>query len=273
MSSVPFMQMYWADYFGKTGHLTCEQHGAYLLLLGQMWTGGGTLPNDAAKLARLARCTPARWAKVAPEILSFFEVEGTVLTNKRLTNELEKAREKSIKRADAGKRGGDAKALKDKEPALANATPNAVALPCHSPEPEPETEKKEETKVSSSTRRKRRADPSVIDLEFEAAWRAYPHVRGRSPKPDALAEWRAMSPGHRAALVGACKRYAADGREPKEDCGAPAMHRWLRGQRFLDWMEPETPPPKVLTPAEQAAQAAKNAAYLDMLESRANAGT
>lgn len=134
--SAPFMQLYVADYLGDTRHLTTEQHGAYLLLLMTMWRSEGRLPNDAKKLARITGCTASRWAKICSDVLAFFEEDGGDLTNKRLMFELEKASEKSIKRAEAGTKGGTAKALKNNKADVANA----VVLPKHSPEPEPEEE-------------------------------------------------------------------------------------------------------------------------------------
>ena len=136
VSETPFMQMYWSDYFGDTRHLTCEQHGAYLQLIGTMWTAGGSLPSDPKKLAKITGCTAARWAKIAPDVMAFFITSGEVITHKRITYELKKAREKSIKRAEAGAKGGAAKSLKNNEPDLAIAT----GLLKHSPEPEPEPE-------------------------------------------------------------------------------------------------------------------------------------
>lgn len=133
--STPFMQLYVADYLGDTRHLTTEQHGAYLLLLMAMWRADGTLPNDAKKLARIAGCTSSRWSRIADDVLAFFDVSDGVLSNKRLKLELEKAQEKSFQRAEAGIRGGKAKALKYKKPDVANDT----ALPKHSSEPEPDS--------------------------------------------------------------------------------------------------------------------------------------
>jgi len=155
------MQLYVGDYLRDTRHLTAEQHGAYLLLLMAAWNAGGKLPNDPRKLARLAACTPSRWAKIADDLMEFFEVDGDHITNRRLSLELKKASEKSIKRAEAGTRGGQATALKSKEPQAANAT----VLPQHSSEPEPE-------KIDNPTGYSRpKADPLPVRQAFDE-WNA-----------------------------------------------------------------------------------------------------
>jgi uncharacterized protein YdaU (DUF1376 family) len=148
MSAPPFMQLYVADYLGDTRHLTTEQHGAYLLLLMTMWRVGGSLPNDAKTLARLAGCTQSRWSKIGAAVVAFFDNDGSNLVSRRLMLELEKAQEKSIKRAEAGTRGGVAKSLKN------NAQPVAIAtvLPEHSSEPELEPESKKETEATASAK-------------------------------------------------------------------------------------------------------------------------
>ena len=79
-------------------------------------------------------------------------------------------------------------------------------------------------------------EPSKYPEDFEACWKAYPHIRGRSSKRKAWGCWRRITAGRRALLPSAIARYAREGREPKEDCGAPAMDRWLRDERYLDWM-------------------------------------
>lgn len=71
---------------------------------------------------------------------------------------------------------------------------------------------------------------------FETCWKAYPHVRGRSSKSKALGYWRRITAGRRALLPYAIARYAREGHEPKNECGAPAMDRWLRDERYLDWL-------------------------------------
>lgn len=127
MSAI-YMPLYIGDYLKDTRHLTTEQHGAYLLLLMSMWSAGGTLKHDDKLLARMAGCTPARWAKISPEVMDYFTVQNGELTHGRLTKEIEKAQEKANIRAQSGKRGGEATALKNKELAQANA----ARLPQHS---------------------------------------------------------------------------------------------------------------------------------------------
>lgn len=133
--SAPYMQLYIADYLGDTQHLTTEQHGAYLLLLMAMWRAGGRLPNDAGKLARIARVSARRWHLLADDIMPFFEVTDGEITQKRLEREHQKASSISAKRSASGAAGGKAKALKNNDADLANAkqTPQH-----HAPVPEPE---------------------------------------------------------------------------------------------------------------------------------------
>ena len=116
------MPLYVADYLGDTRLLTTEQHGAYLLLLMAMWRTDGVLPDDDAKLARIAGLTTARWRKIGGDVLAFFTPCAGGLTQARLSVELTISNEKSEKNSQSGRMGGRAKALKDKKSSLANAT-------------------------------------------------------------------------------------------------------------------------------------------------------
>lgn len=135
MSATPFMQLYVGDYLADTLHLTTEQHGAYLLLLMTMWRADARLPNDPAKLARIARVSAKRWPNIWAEIEEFFIVDEEWISNPRLTKEHQKAVSISQERKTAGKRGGEANALKNKGAAEANAS----VLPKHSHKAESDT--------------------------------------------------------------------------------------------------------------------------------------
>lgn len=143
MTNAPFMQLYVADYLADTQHLTTEQNGAYMLLLMTMWRNAGSLPNDEKKLARIARVTLKRWHIIADDVMEFFDIQGDIVTQKRLVEEFQKAVSKSEKRKTSGSLGGKAKSLKNNNVHLANAS----ELPKHSSEPEPYILKKD-TNVS-----------------------------------------------------------------------------------------------------------------------------
>lgn len=120
---LPFMPFYPGDYLRDTRHLSTLQHGAYFLLILEYWIKGG-LPNDDNLLARIAGLAHRDWLKMRPIISKFFQ-QGWI--HQRIDVEIEKAKDKSIKRAEAGKRGGDAKPLKTQDPMEAIAQANGEA--------------------------------------------------------------------------------------------------------------------------------------------------
>lgn len=160
MSERPFMQLYVSDFIGDTLHLSTEQVGAYLLLLMAMWNAGGELPDDEAKLARIVRMSVKKWRAVASDLLTFFERADGAVRHNRLTKELLKSEGKSKSRASAGAEGGRAKALKDKQPPVANATD----LPWHSPEARDQKEKEPLAQQPEAARR----EPPLLDRLFDA---------------------------------------------------------------------------------------------------------
>jgi uncharacterized protein YdaU (DUF1376 family) len=112
------MPLYVADYLADTAHLTAAEHGAYLLLIMHYWRAG-KLPSDERQLARIARMTTREWANSRDVLAGFFDAEWR---HKRIESEIAKSARKSDARADAGSRGGKAKALKTNDADLANAT-------------------------------------------------------------------------------------------------------------------------------------------------------
>lgn len=83
----------------------------------------------------------------------------------------------------------------------------------------------------------------VGEGDFEALWRAYPHVKGRSSQPKARAIWDHLDSPTRALLPAAAKRYAVGGTIPQG--GAPALAKWLDEQRWQDWLADAPSLPKV----------------------------
>lgn len=120
-----YMPVFVGDYLRDTMHLSLEEHGAYLKLLFVMWgQGHGRLPSDPTRLARMVGCERAEWDRVWPAISGFFDadVEAGFITQGRLVQELEAARERKKKAADNGRKGGEEKARRAKESGAAVAT-------------------------------------------------------------------------------------------------------------------------------------------------------
>lgn len=248
MSERPFMQLYVADYVGDTMHLSTEQHGAYLLLLMTMWRAGGRLPNDESKLARIVGLSPARWRKIAPDVMAFFVIDGNEITQKRLAAEIEKAKEKSQKRAHAGSLGGKAKALKDNEPALANATDLSWHLPeTRDQRSESKEEKKEPTcAVAKATR-------TGIDKAFEEFWSEYPK-RGTAANPRKPArekfERLVKSGADPSEIVRGARLYreAEAGRGTLGSDKIAMASTWLNQERWRDYVAAVQPTPEKSQP-------------------------
>lgn len=170
MSERPFMQLYVSDFIGDTLHLSTEQIGAYMLLLMAMWNAGGKLPADDAKLARVTRMSLKKWNAISGDMMSFFDIADGSISHHRLTKELQKSESKSQSRASAGAAGGNAKALKDKEARVANATPEPQHLP--------------DTITRESSSSLRSEETRELKAEFDSDfWPVYPNKVG---KPDAL---------------------------------------------------------------------------------------
>lgn len=137
MSKAPFMPLWVSDFLGDTLDLGATEIGAYMLLLMAQWNRDGkSLPDDQQKLKRIARCG-RNWPSVWGEIERFFEHDENGVYSKRLRFESRNAASKREVNARNGSRGGAAKALKNKEPALANAT-NSLKRNPSIPEPESE---------------------------------------------------------------------------------------------------------------------------------------
>lgn len=125
MSGPYYMKLNWGDWHKDTRHLTRAQHGAYFLLVGEAFRLKGYLPDDDAKLAAWALCTPEEWGAEKPIIMAFFQLKRGRWTHKRVLEEVTKCQTISCKRKRAGKAGGLSRRGKQKEIPEANAEQKA----------------------------------------------------------------------------------------------------------------------------------------------------
>jgi uncharacterized protein YdaU (DUF1376 family) len=99
--SLPSMMFYPGDYLRDTGHLSTEEHGAYLLLLWHAWTQSGVLPADDEMLRRITRLAPKTWARSRGVVLAFFTRQADGYHQNRMDKEIAKARAMVAKKRDA----------------------------------------------------------------------------------------------------------------------------------------------------------------------------
>ncbi len=105
-----YMKFYPADYLADTGHLSTEEHGAYLLLIIAAFKRGGRLPQNQERLRRLAGgVDETRWPTVWASISEFFDVDGHELVQPRAKEEWERARDAVEKAKTAGKASGESR--------------------------------------------------------------------------------------------------------------------------------------------------------------------
>lgn len=160
--SEPYLPLYVGDYLKDTGHLTTEQHGAYVLLLMRMWSAGGILSPDEGRLARLAGVSVKKWRPIWSVLSEFFIVAENGISHKRVAEELQKAEALRIKRSAAGAKGGATKPNRNNGAAQANAKAEPKQII-------PDHEDKDASQAQHPLAEQGRADLNLIESQLREA--------------------------------------------------------------------------------------------------------
>jgi uncharacterized protein YdaU (DUF1376 family) len=175
-----FMPLWIADYLGDTQDLTCEEHGAYFLLLMALWRRDGKLPADHDRLARIVVLPRARWDAVWRALERFFQVSEGEITQRRLSRELAKAKQRRQEAREHAQRAAnqrwrpngaerDAGALPGQSRSTAGAAPGQCP-PTPTPSPSSSAEASPPPKPASKRKRPPddRSAPALV--AFGDAW-------------------------------------------------------------------------------------------------------
>lgn len=100
-----WMPLYVNDYLGNTQHLSTEQHGAYLLLILHAWRSGGRIENDDDTFQSITKMSKTDWLKSKQKISKFFLVGSEFWQHDRVVFELNKSKEITNLRSEAGRVG------------------------------------------------------------------------------------------------------------------------------------------------------------------------
>lgn len=93
-------------YRNKTQGLTTQEHGAYLLLLIEYWSNQGPISSREKSLAAITRMSLEEWREISDIVLSYFQVDGDLLRNRRMDEELDIARQLIKRNRANGAKGG-----------------------------------------------------------------------------------------------------------------------------------------------------------------------
>lgn len=214
--------MYWSDFKADTEHLGALETGAYMMLIGHYWNTGG-LPDDDIKLARIARMTAEEWAVSKSTIAEFFQ-DGW--KHKRIEQELADANAAYERRANAGRRGGQAKA---------EASSNAVAM-LKQPQPQPQLHisSNEDINITSTSkasdgcavaRQSKRYDDQLLRTTAEA-WNELASSVG-------LATVAKLTDARKVAITRRAKELVDDFDYENPTAGFSELFSKIRGSPFL----------------------------------------
>lgn len=217
-----WMPMYWSDFKADTEHLGALETGAYMMLIGHYWNTGG-LPDDDIKLARIARMTAEEWAVSKSTIAEFFQ-DGW--KHKRIEQELADANAAYERRANAGRRGGQAKA---------EASSNAVAM-LKQPQPQPQLHisSNEDINITSTSkasdgcavaRQSKRYDDQLLRTTAEA-WNDLASSVG-------LATVAKLTDARKVAITRRAKELVDDFDYENPTAGFSELFSKIRGSPFL----------------------------------------
>jgi len=106
-----FISIYINDYIADTMDLLQEEHGAYILLMFHYWKKE-SLTSNIDKLMVISKTPESRRQMLIDLIDTYFETRGDHLYNKRLEEELVKAKSRRESARENGKKGGRPKGSK-----------------------------------------------------------------------------------------------------------------------------------------------------------------
>lgn len=113
--SLPYMKFYVNDYLGSTRRFTTLQHGAYLMLLVEMWQEGPWIDSDEDYLIEVTGLTKRQFKSCWPKIFKKLVSENGKVSHPRLVKDYQEAEAKRIQNAANGKKGGSKKPKKTQE--------------------------------------------------------------------------------------------------------------------------------------------------------------
>lgn len=232
------MPFYTGDYLRDTRHLSCSEHGCYILAITYCWDSQGPMPLDERKQFAIVGARSGdemeAWRRVRDE---FFVPREDGHYNVRVQLEIQRAslivdhaRERGIKSAEARRQKyGTAqpqprKALESVSKGSGKASESLPNPPSPSPSPSPKKEKTPPTPPSGGE-----SSPG-----FARFWEAWPAGPRKVAKAQCIAKWKSRNLEQQADAIVAALEASKTSRQWTRDNGEyiPAPLVWLNQARW-----------------------------------------
>ncbi|MCP3683901.1 MAG: DUF1376 domain-containing protein [bacterium] len=125
-----WMPIYLGDYLKDTRHLSTTEHGAYFLILMELWNNKGFAEID--RLPRITLLDEENFQKIWKNIEEFFHKKGDKISQKRLSKELRASSSRRKSAKNNGLKGGRPKTQK-KPTGNPKVNPQKTSSPSPSP--------------------------------------------------------------------------------------------------------------------------------------------
>ncbi len=229
MSKRPWYKRYPSDFIAGTLQLSCEEKGAYSVVLDLIYDRGGPIPDDARWIARVCNLSTRRWNQIRARLLELGKVTARdgVLTNKRALSQLKVEEKEHISLSSAGKLG-------------AEKTNERRGQPGENKDLEkkgPPGKKRHTRYQILDTRKKENPLPlegDILEVDFKAWYSAYP--RKVAPGAARKAYRAARKKTDAATLLAGVVTYQA-AKPGYADWKHPAT--WLTGECWADEDRPD----------------------------------
>ena len=244
--SLPFMPMYWGDYWRDTTHLSDAEHVSYLKLISHYWQHGG-LPSDDSRLARIAGRSDAEWQDMKPMLQAFFK---HCWSHARIDRELQKQLSLRETNSERAKKAASVRWQRNQDVEVvikpyADAINNAPSILQASSEQcltnANQNQNQNQNQILES-RNKHTRSPKLAESGFSEFWNLYPR---KTAKGAAEKAWLKAIQQTDAQTILAGVRSCKFSSDPQY---IPHPATWLSQRRWED-----TPASRKLTLAEQFA--------------------
>ena len=226
---LPYMPMFWGDYWRDTTHLSDAEHVSYLRLISHYWQHG-CLPQEDSRLARIAGRSDVEWADMKPMLQAFFK---QCWTHARIDRELQKQKLLHDTNVDRAKKAAATRWNRNQiDNEIAEVATNAPSITqAYSEQCSTNaihSHNHIHNHINKSVEKNIAHSPRLVDSFFAEFWKLYPRRIGKGAAEKA---WeKAVKEVPADVILAEVQRY----HWPSDPQFIPHPATWLSQKRWLD---------------------------------------